>query len=165
MYNFKMTKEKSNEIIDNCNFDDFEKKLFNLLVFSKTRKDVYKEFDCSQSTIDKEIAKLAKRINDYENKQGINAKKLYIHIFPNGKKYIGVCQCCEDRWQNGHGYAHNKEMYKDIEKYGWNKIEHIILLESYNDEMIFQLESKLINALKLYETNNGYNKDYGLNRN
>lgn len=159
-----MTKQKSDEIIENCKLNTFEKNLLEALTTSKRRKEVYSQFECSEPTINREIAKLAKIIDNYENKKELGTKKLYIHIFPNGKKYVGVCQCCEDRWQNGHGYAKNKEMYQDIEKYGWDNIEHIILLENSNSEMIFQLEANLIKALKLYDLDNGYNKDYGLNR-
>lgn len=164
MYNFKMTKERSNEILENCNFNDFEKKLFNSLISTRTRKEVYKQFEYSQPTIDREIKKLAKRIDEYDNKKGMNTLKLYMHIFPNNKKYIGICQCCEDRWANGNGYGYNKDMFEDIKKYGWENIEHIILLESYNNELICQLESNLIKALKLYDFENGYNGEYGLTR-
>ena len=45
MYNFKMTKERSNEILENCNFNDFEKKLFNCLISTRTRKEVYEQFE------------------------------------------------------------------------------------------------------------------------
>ena len=75
-------------------------------------------------------------------------KNHYKSEFYNNKKYIGICQCCEDRWANGNGYGYNKDMFEDIKRYGWENIEHIILLESYNNELIYQLESNLIKALK-----------------
>lgn len=159
-----MTKEKSEEIIENCNFSDFEKKLFNELVMSRTRKEIYNKFDYSSATINREIAKLAKRIDEYENKKEYGTLKLYIHVFPNNKKYIGVCKCCEDRWAKGKGYAYNKKMYEDIQKYGWENIEHTILLESLNNELIYELESNLIKSLKLYKDENGYNKDYRMTK-
>ena len=164
MYNFKMTKQKSNEIIERCNLDSFEKRLFEILLKAENRSEVYKQFSLSEATINKRIAKLAKRISDYEDNKEMTTLKLYMHIFPNGKKYVGVCQCCEDRWGNGNGYGYNKNMYEDIKKYGWDNIEHIILLESSNNDLIYNLESNLIKALKLYDFANGYNGDYGLTR-
>ena len=65
-----MTKERSNEILENCNFNDFEKKLFNSLISTRTRKEVYKQFEYSQPTIDREIKKLAKRIDEYFSRFG-----------------------------------------------------------------------------------------------
>ena len=103
MYNFRMTKAKSDEIIQNCNFNDFERSLFESLILSKTRKDVYEMFDISESTINRAIAKIAKTIDNYENNKDLNSLKLYKHIFPNNKKDVGVCQCCEDRWGKGNG--------------------------------------------------------------
>ena len=159
-----MTKAKSDEIIKNCNFNDFERSLFESLITSKTRKEVYEMFDISKATINRAIAKIAKIIDNYENEKDLNSLKLYMHIFPNNKKYVGVCQCCEDRWGNGNGYAYNKKMYDAIKKYGWENIEHVILVESTNSELIYSLESNLIKALKLYEDEYGYNGEYALTR-
>lgn len=50
---------------------------------------------------------------------------VYIHIFPNGKRYVGLTtQDVDSRWRNGEGYKH-QFVYKPIKKYGWNNIKHI----------------------------------------
>lgn len=55
---------------------------------------------------------------------------IYLHRCPNGKCYVGMTsQSMNQRWRNGLGYKNNKDFYPDIEKYGWENIEHIILEE------------------------------------
>ena len=44
---------------------------------------------------------------------------LYVHTVPNGKMYIGMSTRIEERWQNGRGYANNREVMK--EKIYFNK--------------------------------------------
>jgi hypothetical protein len=44
---------------------------------------------------------------------------LYEHIFPDGKRYIGItCQAINARWKNGHGYETQSKVYEAIQKYG-----------------------------------------------
>ena len=75
---------------------------------------------------------------------------IYKHTFPNGKIYIGkTCQNPLYRWKNnGKGYDHNKEMYNDIQVYGWNNIIHEILYENLTKEEASELEYKLVNDNK-----------------
>lgn len=42
---------------------------------------------------------------------------------PDGKKYIGVSKQPENRWANGNGYKSNKELFDDIQKFGWDAFE------------------------------------------
>ena len=160
MYNFKMTKKKQQEIINKCNFSEIEKLIFNNLVEEKTRIEVYKiikdKYGISQATVCNYIKKIAYKISQCESEDDLYTHKLYIHKFPNGKKYVGVCISCEDRWHNGNGYAYNKEMYEDIKKFGWENIEHKILLETGDSELAYKLEKILIEELDLI--NNGYNR-------
>lgn len=93
-----------------------------------------------------------------------NNYKVYMHICPNGKKYIGITkQEPNKRWKNGVGYSEQKLFYRAIKKYGWQNIEHKILLEKTTKQ---QAEEKEIELIKKYKSNNpnyGYNIDNGGN--
>lgn len=44
---------------------------------------------------------------------------VYVHVFPNGKLYIGATrQEPKKRWRSGGGYRNQKAMYEAILKYG-----------------------------------------------
>jgi len=90
---------------------------------------------------------------------------VYMHIFPNGKKYIGIAK--EDRllkrWgSNGDGYLNNRQyaIENAIRKYGWENVRHEILLSGLSKS-----ESKIaeIQLIKKYNTFgvNGYNMTPG----
>lgn len=93
---------------------------------------------------------------------------LYAHIVPNSKLYIGItCQAPVKRWGvNGEGYFNGKRknqlpFYNAILKYGWDNIQHIILLENLSQDVANECEKYLI---KKYCTNNpeyGYNLTEG----
>lgn len=92
---------------------------------------------------------------------------VYEHIFPNGKKYIGItCQSPQLRWDYGWGYKENVQpmMYRAIQKYGWNNIQHNILFQNLTEQDAKEKERELI---LLYHTCikdpncNGYNMTYG----
>lgn len=88
---------------------------------------------------------------------------LYMHIFPNGKKYVGVTsQKPENRWLlNGIGYKGQPFMWKAIQKYGWDNVEHKILETGLIEEEAFQKEVDLINQLNLTDSKYGYNISEG----
>lgn len=94
-----------------------------------------------------------------ENKQNYI---LYMHIFPNDKKYIGITKrTTNERWMNGYGYKRQKIIYNAINKYGWNNVKHIILLNNLSFEDACKKE---IEYIKKYNTNNikfGYNSSTG----
>ena len=160
MYNFKMSKSRQEKLMNECNFNEIEKCIFNNLVLEKSRLEVYdiikQKYGCSISTTNRIIKKIINKINNYDYSDD-SKYKIYIHKFPNGKKYVGVCQCCEDRWNNGNGYANNKEMYEDIKKYGWENIEHKVLYEISDSKIAYDIEHILINELELIK--NGYNRE------
>lgn len=87
---------------------------------------------------------------------------IYMHKFPNEKKYIGItCQKPYKRWSDGKGYPNNKYMTNAILKYGWDNIEHIILYTNLTKE---EAEQKEIELIDLFKTNNrkyGYNIQNG----
>lgn len=88
--------------------------------------------------------------------------KLYKHTFPNGKVYIGITsQSLADRFQNGHGYSQCPKMHNAILKYGWNNVEHELLMDGLTKP---EAEAKEIETIALYNSvENGYNTDYGGN--
>lgn len=49
---------------------------------------------------------------------------VYMHTFPNGKRYVGItCQDVSRRWRDGKGYD-EQAVHGAILKYGWNNIQH-----------------------------------------
>lgn len=85
--------------------------------------------------------------------------KIYKHIFPNNKIYIGQTkQKLKDRFHNGEGYCKCPLVYKAIKKYGWeNVITEIIEDNIPTLELANQKEQHYI---QLY---NAYNPEYGYN--
>lgn len=87
---------------------------------------------------------------------------VYCHITPSNKKYIGVTHNINSRWWgNGKGYKGSPYFYNAIKKYGWNNIEHKVLIHGLTEEQAYRWEKKLI---KYYQTNNskfGYNYTEG----
>lgn len=92
----------------------------------------------------------------------MNNYKVYMHICPNNKKYIGITkQIPEHRWKKGNGYKTQQHFFNAIQKYGWENIKHIILYENLSFENACLKEQELI---KIYKTNNyryGYNISTG----
>jgi len=84
---------------------------------------------------------------------------VYEHIFPDGKKYIGIAKDPEVRWKKGEGYATNKKMYEAIQSVGWDNIQHNIILGKLMVDQAVSLEKYLI---KLNDSvKNGYNNSPG----
>ena len=52
---------------------------------------------------------------------------LYVHTLPNGKRYVGIADDYEMRWDNGNGYKNNENFYSDIKFFGWDNIKHEII--------------------------------------
>ena len=100
----------------------------------------------------------------YEWQKNENYMKywVYIHLFPNGKRYVGLTtqKSINKRWMNGWGYKKQKLIYNAILKYGWKNIKHIIYEVDTESEMKY-LERYLIGY---YNTTNrlyGYNISTG----
>ena len=88
--------------------------------------------------------------------------KVYCHIFPNGKKYVGIThRTVEERWgKQGEGYK-GQVVYDAIQKYGWDNIEHKILKENLNQEQACYYERAYIKAWGSHTSMNGYNCTWG----
>lgn len=87
--------------------------------------------------------------------------KVYMHVFPNGKKYIGVTKrALKDRFENGNGYR-IPPMKNAIKKYGWENVEHKLLFDNLSKEEAYKKEIELIELYKTTNINFGYNNSKG----
>lgn len=80
---------------------------------------------------------------------------VYVHGFPDGKKYVGLTkQTCRQRWgSHGQGYK-DQPVYEAILKYGWDNVTHEVFTDLTREEAR-EKEKELI--LKYDSINNGYN--------
>lgn len=73
---------------------------------------------------------------------------VYVHTFPNGKKYVGVtCLPVNARWCNGKGYDNHKKMSEAIKEFGWENVKHETS-NKYND---ISTNNKLIKLIDLIQ--------------
>lgn len=88
---------------------------------------------------------------------------VYIHLFPNKKVYVGITsRPVEVRWgSKGAGYFEQPLIYRAIQKYGWNNIEHVIFASNLTKQEAIRMEFKLIDLFQANNTNYGYNISAG----
>ena len=100
---------------------------------------------------------------DYNTRKG--NYKLYIHIVPNGKVYVGTtCESIRARWgPNGNRYK-RQCFYRAIERYGWDNIGHYVIMEHLNHEEADILEKAFIDYYKANDFKCGYNRTSGGDR-
>lgn len=83
---------------------------------------------------------------------------VYIHTFPNGKKYVGQTkQNPEYRWNKGEGYKGQPYMYNAIRKYGWENIKHEVIIFNISRKEADKWEDTLIALHRTNEKEYGYN--------
>ena len=88
--------------------------------------------------------------------------KLYMHIFPNKKVYVGITkETLARRWLNGNGYRRQPVVFSAIMKYGWDNIQHILLREGMTKDQAMQAEKDTIKAFNSNDRNFGYNLTSG----
>lgn len=88
---------------------------------------------------------------------------VYLHTFPNGKRYVGItCQDVKRRWRDGKGYE-GQVVYDAIIKYGWDNVKHEILFEGLTKEQAEEEEKALIKRYDTTSHANGYNVELGGN--
>ena len=86
---------------------------------------------------------------------------VYIHTFPNGKKYVGcTTRKPECRWREGKGYYLQKHLYNAILKHGWNNITHEVFEVDSKEEM-YRKEIELISFYHSNDPEYGYNLSTG----
>ena len=83
---------------------------------------------------------------------------VYQHIFPNGKRYVGVTRTSVHKRWGYKGYNYKTQLVgRAIEKYGWDNIKHEIFAICDTKEQAERVERFLV---KYYDTMNplhGYN--------
>lgn len=92
----------------------------------------------------------------------MNGYTVYMHVVPNGKKYVGITTVePKKRWNRGSGYSSNEEFYEDIRKYGWDNIEHLIVKDGLNQGDAEAMERELIARYNTTNPKYGYNFSRG----
>ena len=94
---------------------------------------------------------------------------VYIHIVPkeisgydHDKYYVGITSLKpEQRWRKGEGYKKQPYFHKAIKKYGWNNIQHEIVVEHLTKEEACNMEKSLILKLSSSNQTYGYNLSLG----
>ena len=98
----------------------------------------------------------------YNNKDNSNTFAVYCHYFPNGKVYVGLTCHCDDIEEkrfghNGHKYKNQPLVYRAIQKYGWDNIQHEIIAKYISRESAVNIEKDLIALYRSNERQYGYN--------
>lgn len=87
---------------------------------------------------------------------------VYVHTFPNGKRYVGItCQAPERRWKNGHAYQNQRYVWNAINKFGWHNIKHDVLYTGLTMFEACAIERQLIADWRTMEKEFGYNIAHG----
>ena len=87
---------------------------------------------------------------------------VYVHLFPNEKLYIGATrQNPIYRWRRGGGYRNCKVMNDAINEFGWDNIQHIILMDGLDQATAMIVEQVLIEKYKTRDQKYGYNTKNG----
>lgn len=74
---------------------------------------------------------------------------VYKHISPSGKVYIGITgNTPAQRWVRGKGYGKQSIFYQAIQKYGWDNIEHKVLIDNLTKRQAEEVEIQLISYYK-----------------
>lgn len=94
--------------------------------------------------------------------KAMNNYCVYKHTTPSGKVYIGITsKPVEKRWLNGRGYARNEHFWNAIKKYGWDNIEHRVLVSGLSKEEATEVEKMYIKLFRSHEIKHGYNLTEG----
>ena len=89
------------------------------------------------------------------------AWSIYMHTFPNGKRYIGMTsQKPEKRWKKT-GYRNQMPMEKAIEEFGWENVVHEVLCTCETKREAERIETDLIRYFRTSIHENGYNVQPG----
>lgn len=104
------------------------------------------------------------------NKTNDSIWKVYAHKVPkylsgydNDKYYIGITsKKLEERWRkNGTGYKGHSLFWNAIQKYGWDNIEHLLLIDNLTHKEACEKEIELIQKYNTTNRKFGYNLTKG----
>ena len=88
--------------------------------------------------------------------------KVYKHVFPNGKIYVGItCRGLNTRWKDGMGYGGTTRVGHAIAKYGWDNVKHYVLNGDYTESQAKVKERELIRRYNSLDPRYGYNMTEG----
>ena len=92
-----------------------------------------------------------------------NTYTVYMLIFPDGKRYVGLTrQKPEKRWRCGQGYRNQTLVYKAIQEAGgWEKVKHEVVVENVSIEVGKEKEKELIKKYHTQDFEYGYNTKNG----
>lgn len=84
---------------------------------------------------------------------------IYMHRFPNNKVYIGCTQMKpEIRFgQNGIGYMNASRIWSAIQEFGWDNIEHSVLMTTHDRSEAVLAELRYIKQYDACNPDKGYN--------
>lgn len=100
----------------------------------------------------------------YSKKDNSDLFLVYCHYFPNGKVYVGITSKAnpEDRWMaNGLGYKNQIRVWRAIQKYGWDNIEHVVIARGVSIQTAVNMEMDLIQLYNATDRSCGYNASPG----
>lgn len=171
-YKFEFKPGIQTMLMKKLHFDKYkqEKKILQLLFSGYTCNQIGETIGCSERTIVRRRKVLYNKIINFLQENNIELKEVlpncifdtyvtYILIFPNDKVYIGQTVNTKTRWTgNGIGYRNNKEMYEDIQKYGWNNVKKLVIDTGLTYEESLEREKELIIHYRSNIPTYGYNK-------
>jgi hypothetical protein len=95
---------------------------------------------------------------------GVKRYSVYMHVFPDGKRYVGMTGVSlHERWNNGHGYR-GMEIDSAINRVGWANIRHYLLFEGLDKNSARFVENYMINKYRTYNPSYGYNVQHKTRR-
>ena len=87
---------------------------------------------------------------------------VYMHISPQGKRYIGITSKNPlHRWNGGKAYSQNKHFTRAINAHGWDSFVHVILFQGLTRAEACEREKALIEQYKSNAPQYGYNLSSG----
>lgn len=88
---------------------------------------------------------------------------VYMHCFPNNKKYVGITsRTLHERWRDGGGYSSQDKVASAIDRFGWGNIKHYIVATDFDIVGARKAEAALIQRYMADSPVHGYN--YSANR-
>ena len=160
-YKFDLCKEVYDKVMEDNILTLKEKRCLSYLVQGLPSTKIAKKLSCAESTVWNRRRDIYRKLNNIpKTKESVKDSlySIYILVFPNKKYYIGKSENPIKRWNNGLGYSKNKEMFEDIQKYGWDSIEKRILYKNLSEEEAKRKENETIVVYKSYMKEYGYNK-------